>query len=272
MVRKDAGYTTKGDLYKRPGYGSRHVVKWDKIPATAEPIVNEFTYENRLQTQTHWGKVDEKTRIENDVFEYPSVPAGWRLTSILTNGPSFRKADKYLQYLNGHLNTTNGGYKKVRIWLLVYSGRMQESAELQRSYWKGGNKNEIIIMIGTDKEQNIAWTDIMTQADESDALMIQIRDTILLQMTKKGDTFSGKLTDDDLLKFVQWLGPSVKAGYTKPDFKQYAYIQVQPSLFAILISYAIILIVNIGTGIFVVKNPWHDAGRSISRRGGYRYR
>ena len=271
MTKRDAGYTTTGDKYRRAGRGNRHIVKWDHVPKTAEPIVREHTYENRLQTQSHWGKVSEEDRVLYDVFEYPSVPGGWRLKALLTNGPAFRKTDNYLQYLNGHLNTNNGGYKKVRLWLLVYSNQPQESAELQRAYWKDGNKNEIVVMIGTNAEQEIVWGDVMSQTDESQALLINIRDELLLNMRKPTEGgYSGKLTDPDLLKFTHWLGDAVKASYVKPDFEQYDYIQVSPSMFAIILTYIIVLLVNIAAGAFVVYNPWHDA--QPVRRRGYRYR
>jgi len=271
MTKRDAAYTTTGDKYKRAGRGHRHSVKWDHIPASSEPIVREYTYENRLQTQSHWGKVSEEDRALYDVFEYPSVPGGWRLTSLLTNGPAFGKSDRHLQYLNGHLNTNKGGYKKVRLWLLVYNNQPQESAELQRSYWKGGNKNEIVVMIGTNAEREITWADIMSQADDADILQIDMRDQLLLEMANGKNGYSGKLTDNDLLKFVQWLGDAVKVGYTKPDFKQYDYIQVAPSLFAVILTYLIVIFVNVGTGFFVVVNPWQEGARKTRRRG-YRFR
>lgn len=265
-------YTTVGDKYNKPGRGHQHIVHWDNIPKSAEPIVREYTYENRLQTQSHWGEVSGEDRTLYDVFDYPSVPGGWRLKTVLTNGPAFRKTDQHLQYLNGHLNTNRGGHKKVRLWLLVYNNQPQESAELQRSHWKGGNKNEIVIMLGTNAERQITWADIMSQADDSDVLIINMRDQILLEMAAGKSGYSGKLTDDDLFKFTQWLGDAVKAGYTKPSFKQYDYIQVSPSLFAIILTFIIVLIVNIGAGFFVVYNPWCEDTPSTRQKHGYRFR
>ena len=271
MTRKDAGYTTVGDLRKRPGHGGRHIVHWDRVPKTSEPIVKEYTYENRLQTQSHWGNVSEEDRRLYDVFDYPSVPGGWRLQALLTNGPAFRETDKYLQYLNGHLNTNQGGYKKVRLWMLIYNEQPQESAELQRAYWKGGNKNEITIMIGTNADREIVWADIMSHTDESQQLLVETRDKLLVEMPNGKNGFSGKLTDADLLKFTTWLGDAVQAQYVKPDFKQYDYIQVAPSMFAIILSYIIVIVVNLGAGAFVVYNPWQEGG-TTSRRRRYRYR
>jgi hypothetical protein len=74
-----------------------------------------------------------------------------------------------------------------------------------------------------------------------------------------------------MLKFVTWLGDATQLGFTKPDFEQYNYIQVSPSLFAVMLSYIIIILVNVGVGFFVVYNPWHD-GNKRQRRGNYRFR
>lgn len=273
MTKRDAGYTTTGDKYKRAGRGHRHIVKWDRIPKTAEPIVKEYTYENRLQTQSHWGKVSDEDRVLYSVFDYPSVPGGWRLQALLSNGPQFRQADQHLQYLNGHLNTNKGGYKKVRLWVLVYLNQPQESAELQRAYWKGANKNELVVMIGTNEERKIVWADIMAQTDDStsEALKINIRDTLLLKMAEGKGGYTGELNDANMLKFVTWLGEAVQAGYTKPDFKQYDYIQVAPSMFAVILSYIIVILVNLAAGAFVVYNPWQEGGNR-RRRVNYRYR
>jgi hypothetical protein len=100
--------------------------------------------------------------------------------------------------------------------------------------------------------------------------MIDIRDTLLLKMANAKDGYSGTLNDAELLQFVQWLGPEIQAKYTKPDFRQYDYIQVVPSKFAIIITYSIIIFVNIGAGFFVVYNPWEERRQSAYKR--YRYR
>lgn len=276
IVTRSSGYTTHGDKYNRPGYGNRHWVFFppDKIDKS-EPIVTEHTYENRLQTQSHWGKVSDKDRVLYDVFDYPSVPGGWRLTSILTNGKRYPKADMRLQYYNAYLNTNKGGYKKVRMWILVYHNQPQESAELQRAYWKDANKNEVVVMIGT-KDGEIAWADVMAQTTDakSEAMKIEIRNTLLVDMREGKNGWSRKLDDGTMLKFVDYFAQMVHDYYTKPDFHQYDYIQVQPSLFAIMISLIVVLIVNVGAAAFVIINPWGENSRHKPRyrTGGYRFR
>lgn len=228
--------------------------KWE----VSEPIVTEHTYENRLQTLSHWGKLSEIEIKENDLFWYPTIGGGWLATTILTNGPKFPKSDMYFRYLNGYLNTDKGGYKKTRIWVLIWNNQPQVVANYQRRYWKGGNKNEFIIMLGTNDNQDIAWADIMTWS-EADAFTVNVRDKILLEMAEGKNGFSGKLTDEDLLKFAQWFGDTAKVQYVKPSFKeQNEMIDVQPSNMALVISFCIIMVVNCGVGLFIIKNSWND--------------
>ena len=85
IVTKSSGYTTIGDKRKRRNHGNRHWVlwpqdKWDK----SEPIAVEHDYENRLQTQSHWGKVDERDITDFDLHWYPVIGGGWLSSTILT--------------------------------------------------------------------------------------------------------------------------------------------------------------------------------------------
>jgi hypothetical protein len=67
-----------------------------------------------------------------------------------------------------------------------------------------------------------------------------------------------EINDDNMLVFLKWLEPHLVAKFVKPDYRQYAYIEVVPSLTALIVSFSVILVINIGIGIFVVKNDWHD--------------
>jgi len=233
------------------------MVWWDEKWNTSEPTVATHTYENRLQTQSNWGEISDKDIIYYNLQRYPVVSAGWESITILSNGPRYPKADKYLRYLNGLLNTAGGGYKRIRIWVVVFNNQPQMAAEYQMRYWKGGNKNELVLLFGTNPDKEILWFDVMSWS-ERDVLKIMIRDQVLLSMNSTNSGYSGKLTDEDMLKFAEWLGQAVKDNYIKPDFKKYDYIEVYPSNKAMFISFLIILIVNIGTGVFIIYNPWGD--------------
>jgi hypothetical protein len=247
------GRTTIGDKHNRPGRGHRHMVLWPKTWESSEPLAITHTYENRLQTMSQYRhNITEQDIRDMALFTYPWNEAGYEAPTILSNGPKFKKADKYLRYLNGHLNTKKGGSKKVRLWVLVWKGLDQGVAEYQRQLWKDGNKNEFVVMIGLGDDSKVTWADIMTQS-ESDILTISTRDQLLVKMKDV------EFNDGGMLTFARWLGDAVHTQYVKPSFEQYAYIEVVPSTFAVSLSMVIIMIVNVLTGIFVVVNPWQDS-------------
>ena len=177
---------------------------------------------------------------------------------MVTGIPFPEKADQYLQYLNGYLNTTKGKMKKIRVWVLVYYNQSQLVVEYQRDLWKGSNKNEFVIMIGTNKSKEVNWVDTLTWT-EKDILSLNVKDELLLNFAGAKHGYSGKLTDEDLFKFVQRLEPELQRNFEKPSFKDdYSHLSIEPSGTATLITFIIILLVNIGAGFFVVYNPWED--------------
>jgi len=175
----------------------------------------------------------------------------------LSRKVKFPKTDAYLRYLNGHLNTLAGAGKKVRLWVLLFEEQPQTAGEHQRNFWKGGNKNEFVIMLGLDKERNITWHDIMTNT-EVDRLMLEVRDEITLKLA------NAPLTDERFLEFAKVLGERTKLLYVKPDYSKYDYIRVEPSITAIFVTFGIVILVNVGVAFFIVMNDWSLSTRPSS--------
>ena len=100
---------------------------------------------------------------------------------------------------------------------------------------------------------------------EKDILRINVGDELLLKFSNGRDGYSGKLTDDDLLKFSQWLGDELQRDFVKPDFRKFSYISIEPSRTATIIVYSIVVFINLLTGVFVVLNPWSDEANYQSR-------
>jgi hypothetical protein len=208
--------------------------------------VEKHTYENRLHTLSSWRNFKEGEAKEMGLFEYPQINFHHTKTILGRNLPL---ADTYGQYINGKLNTLGAGYKKVRIWILIFNEKDRGLADEQEIYWKGGNKNEFVIMMNADKDNVLTWAHIMSPT-EKDVLKINVRDKLTLK--------NFVINDDNMLDFMKWLEIEIKNDYVKPDYRQYAYIEVVPSLTAVIISYIIMFVVNVGAGIFVIKNSWHD--------------
>jgi hypothetical protein len=236
------GYTTIGDKYNRPGHGHKHEVFWDGVWNTSRPIAVTATYENRLHTLSSWRNYTEEEVKALGLFKYPAI-SSYSTRTIL--GANFPLAETYAKYLNGRY----GSQIKVRLWILVFNNQDRGMADEQEIYWKGGNKNEFVIMMNKGADGKLTWAHIMSPT-EIETLKIEVRDKLSLE--------SFEISDDNMLAFIKWLEPYLVAKYVKPDYRQYAYIEVVPSLTALIISFSVILVINIGIGIFVVKNDWHD--------------
>jgi hypothetical protein len=104
-------------------------------------------------------------------------------------------------------------------------------------------------MMSRGQDGILQWALIMSPT-EVDTLKIEVRDKLTLTPFR--------VDDENMFAFLQWLEPQLVAKYVKPDYRQYAYIEIVPSIMAIVISYSIIFLINIGVGLFVVKNYWHD--------------
>lgn len=257
IVTRSEGYTTIGDKYNRPGHGNRHWLWWNDNWRVGIPITETYTYENRLQAATstfHWRDISDKEKLKYNLFDYPAV-RNLTVPVILTQGPNFIAADQYLRYENGWLNTTMGGHKKVRIWILVFVDQPESAGEAQEMYWKNGNKNEFIVMFGINKEGEITWQRI-TSWTKKETLKIEVRDEIMLSMIQGKDGYTGKLDQESMTKFSKFLADKIRHGYVKPNFREYNYLSVAPTLPAVIITYIIVLLVCVGMAIFVVKNEW----------------
>jgi len=182
--------------------------------------------------------------IEDDVefyglFEYPRLKGHSSPVILGYNAP---EADKRLQYLNGYL----GPKKLVRIWVLVFQGKTLQAAKMQEALWKGGNKNEFIYCVGIDKAGLVQWGHVISWTKQA-ALKIEARNLI---------AGMGKF---DPMKLVSFTETEVSKRFVKRDFtEEFSYLTVEPTGFAIGMSYFIVFLVNLGMAIWIVKNEHHD--------------
>ena len=273
IVTRSGGYTTIGDKHKRPGHGNRHWVRWNEDWRVGVPITEVHTYENRLQAARStfgWREVSKEDVERYKLFDYPRV-RNCTTPAILSQGPGFIPADQYLRYMNGWLNTTMGGYKKVRIWVLVFVEQPEKAGEMQEMYWKNGNKNEFIVMFGMTKEGDVMWHRV-TSWTKKEAIKIEVRDEIVLNLMRGDSGYSGKISETDMIQFAKFLGDKVRHGYVKPDFREYNYLSVEPSLTGIIVAYSIVLMLCIGVSLFVVYNDYNDWRDCRNRKPTYRRR
>ena len=82
------------------------------------------------------------------------------------------------------------------------------------NYWEGGNKNELVLNIGVDDENEVMWGYVFSWT-EAEIFKVRVRDLI---------TDQKKL---NLGELVDKLYPLVESEWQRKHFKDFNYLQVQ---------------------------------------------
>jgi hypothetical protein len=165
--------------------GDRWVTKWPETWQTSAPIALTQTYENRVNNSSSitFRPVTKEDVKRLKLFDYPEIGGRYNLKTVLDDsGKYWKMADTYFQYLNGIV----GPAKRGHVWVLIFRNTDRSIALWQKDYWKNGNKNELILCIGVDKEGAVLWGEVFGWT-EVDALKIDIRDFIEQKMVKLSD-------------------------------------------------------------------------------------
>lgn len=218
--------------------GDKYVATWKGEPERLEPVTTDHRYENRVQASSSIFNFPEiKDPGSLGLYDYPAI-AGHSQRCVLGNaGPSSVEGERKLQYLNATL----GSSKQFRVFVLAFHDRTMQVAFDQEAYWKRGNKNELVVCVGLDKDASAQWAYVFSWS-ESEALKIEARDFLMGQKTL------------DLVAFAEWLGPVVREKWVRKDFKDFSYLTVEPPTWAVVTTFFVTLAVSAGVAFWAVMN------------------
>lgn len=252
-LTKRFGNETFVDLHRsyHTDDGDKYVTNWMKEPEKLVPVTDSRRYENRVQASQSVFNFKEVNPKDFDLFEYPKINSDYHQRSILgTGGATHIQAEARLDYVNATL----GSSKQTRMFILVFRNQPLQAGIDQESYWKGGNKNEFITCIGVDDAQEVQWVHVFSWSEVED-LKIEARDMITNQK---------KL---DLVAYVNWLEPEMQSRFIRKKFKDFDYLTVEPSMWAIMVTYFITTLICVGLGFWAVHNE-HEGSTKL---GGGQY-
>lgn len=228
--------------------GDAYYTDWNKVPETADIVSTEHSYKNKVQASKSIFKfdvIDEKTKKTWGLYDYPKL-SGLYQSMVLGHGVDYL-TDRKLQYLNGYY----GVNKQFRMYILFFKDQSIEAAFKQRSYWEGGNKNEFIVCIGTNKLGQYKWNKCFSWMDKPD-LEVRVQDW--LNDEKNNHSL-------DLSKFADWMPKQIEQHWQRKHFKDFEYLNVEISQFQLMWIFIIIGIYNIGMCVWIVINEFvnnHD--------------
>lgn len=235
---KKTGYHSNSYSYDDGIYSSFWLNRRELI----ECIVTEHSYENKVQatkTVLDFQKVTVDDIHKYGLFEYPEIYDNYKQNHII--GFSDDSAEKNMQILNAEL----GQKKELKTFIIIFKNKTKQSGIMQEAYWKGGNKNEFVLTIGIDSNNNIKWVHPFTWAEKS-IVKIQARDFVLNQE---------KL---NLNKIVEHLYDNLNKNFVRKHFSEFNYLTIEPSLKGIIISMVIVIVLNISLAVWFVLNEFDE--------------
>lgn len=224
--------------------GDKYVSKWRGEAVRIEPYSVQHTYENRTQVSKSvytYPDVDPKVY---GLFDYPGLDGDGKQPFLLgVTGSSTTIVQRKLEYLN----STLGPKKQVRVFIIGFKDKPIQAGFDQQTYWKGGNKNEMVITIGSSGDGDVQWCHVFSWSEKED-LKIDIRQKIMEQK---------KL---DLVDFVDWLYPELDKRFIRKRFRDFDYLTVQPPLWYVIITILAVAGMCIGFGFWAVRNDVSHGG------------
>lgn len=222
-------HTNDGDMYK---------CRWGGQAATLEPIVTRHQYENRPRVSSSaYAQAEPPIEIfqQYKLFHYPKFHDQYKQRAIL--GYNDLKAEKAFEYLNA----TYGKKYEFKTFVTVFKNLPREAGMYQEQQWQGGNKNELNYAIGIDNNNNVKWCHVFSWTEK---LGIVVGSRNLIEEQEKLN----------LSELANYLSTNVPKKWKRKHFSDFNYLTVEPKTKHIIWSFIITLIVNIGVGMYVVKN------------------
>lgn len=221
------------------GDGNAYTTHWNSDDAKLIPLTTSHSYQNKVSASNairSYPPVKDKTNL----VEYPKH-VGLGSPSILGDSSGMEAANDRLSFWNAKL----GPAKQCRMWLIVYRNKPLDAALTQEAYWKGGNKNELVVCVGLNDANDVEWAHSFSWS-KSEEVMVRLKQKAIA---------SGKF---DGAAFVETMAHEAEANWIRQDFSEYDYIEVPLPGWCVLIVYLISAAVNVGIGVWAVNNDINE--------------
>lgn len=225
--------------------GDWYVTYFPKQDDKIECYVSQHFYENRVQASHNvfnYPDVTDEEKKLYGLYEYPEIYGGYKQIGILGYGDTTQNtAENKVQIINAKL----GPKKQVKLFIIVFRDKPEESAYYQECLWKGGNKNEFVLCIGVDNLMNVKWCKPFSFT-ENQEIKIECRNYV---------KHMGKL---NLSKTVDFLKDEINKNFKRKEFAEFSYLTVEPKDWQVVLTFILTLLLNVGISFWVIKNEFED--------------
>lgn len=222
--------------------GDEYVTPWAGEPERSSTIVKEGSYTNKIRASHSVFKFEEITEKEKEkwgLYDYPSI-SDYRQKVVLGAKLS-PTTERKLQYINGYY----GPKKQFKMFILFFKNKSTNVIHKQRSYWEGGNKNELVICIGVDGKGEFQWVDAFSWMSKP-ALEVEV------------ESYISSNRDMTLKSFADWMPKQVDTHWKRRNFEDFEYLQMELTDTQLWWVMIVLMIYNIGMSLWVVNNEMEN--------------
>ena len=223
--------------------GDAYDIFWDGKVETLYDITTPHSYTNKIKaSQSHtifkMGDISPEEAKQIGLYEYPEIYS-------MNQNPIIGRnvSDKDKQRIK-YINATYGRKYQFRTYILIYENKDITISEIQKAYWQNGNKNEFVLCLGVQRD-SVVWANAFSWCDEP-RLEVKARDYFIQ---------NPKL---DISKYGEWLQTQIPTQWDRKEFEDFAYIRVGLSQGQYIALIIIMIVLNIGISIFLVKNEFNN--------------
>ena len=245
--------------------------RWEKC-RVGESASLEKSYVNYVQAEsvassiydTNW----EDMAFADQVPAYPRVFDHYRINRVINQAGA---PDTYVRAMNDKLNLhlQTVGYKKQANVVVILTNNPDQSFRYTvESKWLGGNKNDIVVFIGMDKQLKFLWADVMTFAlnEGNFQLQVDLRESLMMMGGAVDSEANGQAVADLIID-------EIVKGYTRPTMEARNHLagQVAPSTRMMVITWIVMLVLSAILTFVFHKHEVDIIGAirdAINRRGG----
>ena len=227
------------DYYRIDGDAQEY--RWNGTEKTAWTVTHSHNYKNKIQSSRSifgFTKIDKKEADTLGLYNYPEIADDYDQLPVLGGESLPKEQIDAIRYTNAFY----GKKYQFRNYVLLFKNKDIEISELQRSYWVGGNKNELVTCIGVDDNMKVQWCNAFSWCD---APTLDI----------KTESYFAERDSIDLVDYSSMIRECLVNGeWERKSFEDFDYIKTEISSVAELVLLIITIIYNIGISTFIVLN------------------
>ena len=130
------------------------------------PITESHRYKNKIRCSNSifkFEKISREEALEAGLVDYPPISDN--------DAPCILSRDFGVpQFADDLFRKFNAGIapgRQMRLYIILFNHeRGIGTSEMQRAYWQGGNKNELVVCVGIDPSGSVHWARAFSWADE----------------------------------------------------------------------------------------------------------